>query len=144
MGIKINSRKLLLGLLTKLGVPEESFAATCVLIDKLEKVPLEAIQNDLNSLGLTTAIITDLVQSLSMRDISSFEEKLGQDHEGVQDLKRVFQLAEAYGFKDWLVFDPTVVRGLSYYTGIVFEGFDRKVFTVCCASHSVDCLTCVG
>ena len=127
MGIKINSRKLLLGLMVKLGVAEENFAATCVLIDKLEKVPLEAIQNDLNALGLTPEIIMDLVHSLSLRDISSFEEKLGSDHEGVRDLKRVFQLAEAYGFQDWLVFDPTVVRGLSYYTGIVFEGFDRKV-----------------
>lgn len=126
MGIKINSRKILLGLLTKLGVPEDNFAATCVLIDKLEKVPLEAVQSELNSLGLTPEIVNDLVQSLAMRDVPSFEEKLGADHEGVQDLKRVFELAEAYGFRDWLVFDPTVVRGLSYYTGIVFEGFDRK------------------
>ena len=30
-----------------------------------------------------------------------------------------------YGFADWLVFDATVVRGLAYYTGVVFEAFDR-------------------
>jgi histidyl-tRNA synthetase len=130
VGIKINSRKLLAGLTAKLGVAEENFAATCVLVDKLEKVPLDAIQNDLNALGLTNEIITELVNALQTKDIAGFEEKLGADHEGVKDLKRVFELAEAYGFKDWLVFDPTVVRGLSYYTGIVFEGFDRKVCSI--------------
>ena len=40
---------------------------------------------------------------------------------------KLFELSKAYGFFDWLVFDPFVVRGLSYYTGIVFEGFDRQV-----------------
>lgn len=34
--------------------------------------------------------------------------------------------AESYGFRDWLVFDASVVRGLAYYTGVVFEGFDRS------------------
>ena len=33
--------------------------------------------------------------------------------------------AKAYGFEDFLVFDASVVRGLAYYTGIVFECFDR-------------------
>ena len=38
----------------------------------------------------------------------------------------LFEIAEAYGYGDWLYFDASVVRGLAYYTGIVFEGFDRK------------------
>jgi len=36
------------------------------------------------------------------------------------------EYAKTYGFADWLVFDASVVRGLAYYTGIVFEAFDRK------------------
>lgn len=127
VGIKINSRKLLSGLMSSLGVTEDKFAATCVLVDKLEKVPLDAIQNDLNALGLTNEVVTELVASLQSKDIASFEAKLGANHEGVTDLKRLFELADAYGYADWLVFDPTVVRGLSYYTGVVFEGFDKKV-----------------
>jgi histidyl-tRNA synthetase len=39
-----------------------------------------------------------------------------------------------YGFADWLVFDATVVRGLAYYTGIVFEAFDRGA-SLRCAPH---------
>eukprot|EP01036_Dinobryon_divergens_P057926 gene57926-77301_t len=41
-------------------------------------------------------------------------------------MNKLFKLAQSYGYDDWLVFDPSVVRGLSYYTGVVFEGFDRK------------------
>jgi len=39
----------------------------------------------------------------------------------------------AYGFADWLVFDATVVRGLAYYTGVVFEAFDRGASLRCAA-----------
>ena len=37
------------------------------------------------------------------------------------DLKQLFSLAEKYGYADWIQFDASVVRGLAYYTGIVFE-----------------------
>ena len=48
--------------------------------------------------------------------------------QGVQDILKLQQLlCEGYGLSsDWLQFDASVVRGLSYYTGIVFEGFDRE------------------
>merc|ERR1719498_630110 len=44
----------------------------------------------------------------------------------MREMNELFALAEAYGFGDWILFDASVVRGLAYYTGIVFEGFDRK------------------
>ena len=43
---------------------------------------------------------------------------LGPDSPAVQDLRRLFSLAAGYGYTDWLVFDPSVVRGLAYYTGV--------------------------
>ena len=58
--------------------------------------------------------------------MSKFGEKLGSSSEGVQDIQRLFELAEDYGIRDWLEFDASVVRGLSYYTGVVFEGFDKS------------------
>ena len=126
VGIKINSRKILTGLMTQLGIPEEKWAPTCVLIDKLEKVPLDSIMDELNTLGLSRASVEDLVKSLQWKDLALFAEKLGPESEGVADLRKVFELAESYGMADWLVFDASVVRGLAYYTGIVFEGFDRS------------------
>lgn len=48
-------------------------------------------------------------------------EKLGPAGEAVSDLKRLFSLADKFGFSEWIQFDASVVRGLAYYTGIVFE-----------------------
>lgn len=46
--------------------------------------------------------------------------------EGIEELTDLFSMAESYGFSDFLIFDASVVRGLAYYTGVVFECFDRK------------------
>lgn len=46
---------------------------------------------------------------------------MGEAAEAVAELQQLFALAEAYGFRDWLLFDASVVRGLAYYTGTVFE-----------------------
>jgi histidyl-tRNA synthetase len=58
---------------------------------------------------------------------------LGSDVEAVADLKKLFSFAEQYGYADWICFDASVVRGLAYYTGIVFEAFDRdgKLRAIC-------------
>ena len=56
----------------------------------------------------------------------SLREALGDDSPAVKELERLWELAKAYGYEDWLVLDLSVVRGLAYYTGIVFEGFDRS------------------
>lgn len=56
-------------------------------------------------------------------DISGFAYAavLGSDVEAIADLKKLFSLAEHYGYSQWITFDASVVRGLAYYTGIVFE-----------------------
>lgn len=48
-------------------------------------------------------------------------EILGSAGEAISDLKLLFSLAEKFGYADWIQFDASVVRGLAYYTGIVFE-----------------------
>ena len=58
--------------------------------------------------------------------MDDLEAILGENNEAILELKKLFQLAEAYGYADWLVFDASVVRGLAYYTGTVFEAFDRE------------------
>jgi histidyl-tRNA synthetase len=54
------------------------------------------------------------------------ESKMIMNSNSINELKMLWELAYAYGYDDWLKFDITVVRGLSYYTGIVFEAFDTK------------------
>lgn len=126
VGIKVNSRNVIGEVLTELGVPEEKFAATCVLVDKLEKVPLDAIQGELVELGLERSMIEKLTDVLTNKSIESISAVLPDDSKAVQELTKLFELCDAYGIGDWVMFDASVVRGLAYYTGVVFEAFDRK------------------
>lgn len=126
VGIKVNSRLVIAEVLTELGIPEEKFAATCVLIDKLEKVPLDAIQGDLEELGLDRSVVKKLTDVLTNNSIEGLEATLGPDSEAIKELNKLMTLCEAYGIGDWILIDASVIRGLAYYTGIVFEAFDRR------------------
>jgi histidyl-tRNA synthetase len=126
VGIKVNSRMVIGEVLTELGIPEEKFAATCVLVDKLEKLPLDAIQGDLEELGLDRSVVERLTEVLTNTSIESIRNVLGEESVAVQQLEQLIELCKAYGIENWILFDASVVRGLAYYTGVVFEAFDRK------------------
>lgn len=126
VGIKVSSRGVLAEVLAALDVPDAKFSATCVLVDKLEKVPLEAIQGDLTALGLEESVVRRLLDVVQSRDFPSLETAIGAKSTALAQLRQLFEYARAYNFEEWLVLDASVVRGLAYYTGIVFEAFDRK------------------
>lgn len=125
VGIKVSSRKVLQAVLRRFEVPDDSFAPVCVVVDKIEKLPREKVVEELAALGVKEAAIDGILDAMAMNSIEQLESLLGSDADAVADLKLLFSHAEAYGYRDWLVFDASVVRGLSYYTGVVFEGFDR-------------------
>mmetsp|Transcript_32768 Transcript_32768/g.74931 ORF Transcript_32768/g.74931 Transcript_32768/m.74931 type:complete len:485 (+) Transcript_32768:51-1505(+) len=125
--IRVNSRKVLAALLKKAGVPDDSFAETCVIVDKLDKLTADEVLKELKEkVGLSAEVGQTIIKATSAKTIDEFA-SLAQvgDSEDVQELQRLFTLAEDYGFADWLQFDASVVRGLAYYTGVVFEGVDR-------------------
>lgn len=126
VGIKVSTRAVLSELLSSLGLPEEQFASTCVLIDKLDKLPEEEVRTALLEQGLSDDAVTVLLSTLQLTDFEELEKAMGADSPALCQLKQLFELARAYGLHDWLVLDLSVVRGLAYYTGVVFEGFDRS------------------
>ncbi|CAI0407690.1 unnamed protein product [Linum tenue] len=133
VGFKISSRKVVLQeLLRRYSISENAFGKVCVIIDKIEKMPIEEIKKDLSSVGLSEEVINELLQVLSVKSLTQLEDILGSG-EAIADLKHLFSLAEKFGYSDWIQFDASVVRGLAYYTGIVFEGFDRagKLRAIC-------------
>jgi histidyl-tRNA synthetase len=125
IGIKVSSRKVLQSILAREGVTDELFPAVCVIVDKLEKLPREAIEKELAALGLSQRVLERILQSLALRDLDALREQLGDDHPAYLELKQLFALAEQYGYVSWLRFDASIVRGLAYYTGVIFEAFDR-------------------
>jgi histidyl-tRNA synthetase len=90
------------------------------------QVPLDAIQGDLEELGLNREIVEKLTTVLTNNSVEAIAEVLGPDSEAVKEIEKLMSLAKDYGISDWIIFDASVVRGLAYYTGLVFEAFDRK------------------
>lgn len=126
--IKVNSRKVLNAAMINAGVPNESFAPATVIVDKLDKIGagpcVDLLQTEL---GLPADVASRVVEATGAETLQKFAEIAGmpKDSPEVAELAMLFDLAEGYGYADWLVFDASVVRGLAYYTGIVFEANDR-------------------
>ncbi|PKU74160.1 Histidine--tRNA ligase [Dendrobium catenatum] len=126
VGIRISSRKVLQAVLQLHSIPEHLFAEVCVIVDKMGKVSRDVIENELMTAGVSIEAVKGIIEVLSLKSLSKLEEVLGSEDEAVTDLKSLFLLAEHYGYIQWINFDASVVRGLAYYTGIVFEAFDRE------------------
>ena len=123
--IRISSRKVLEEVLGSLAIEGEIFAQTCVIVDKMDKLPEDVIQGQLSDLGLSSDSISTILSVLGITDLDSLSSALNSDSEALIELQSLFSLCESYGISDWVSFDASVVRGLAYYTGPVFEAHDR-------------------
>jgi histidyl-tRNA synthetase len=122
--IRVNNRALLSELLAKSGIAAEHHAAVFLALDKRGKIPDEEIANLLKTEGLDDASVKKTFELLAVQTLDQAAALAGPDSKAVATLRELFALAGIYGIADRLVFDIGVIRGLSYYTGIVFEAFD--------------------
>ncbi len=115
----------------------EAFAPLCVVIDKLDKIGADAVVEQLctpgGPVGLPEREARRVVEWLGVRDAETAAAGLPADSPARRDLLRLFELLDAYGLSDRVDFDASIVRGLAYYTGVVFEAFDagRKLRAIC-------------
>jgi len=122
--IKINSRKILGALLSDMKI-NELFLPVCIILDKLDKIGKEEVSKELIKLGIDNNSVSRIIEIISIKDIKKIQKYISNE-EAVRDILDLYELLKAYDILDWIEFDPSIVRGLSYYTGIVFEGYDRK------------------
>lgn len=128
--IKINNRKILTGLSEAVGEPGRE-ADLCVAIDKLDKIGWERVKAELEQRGFQYGAsgklepIINRQFSTNREGISFFESFLTDSEagtKGLEELAEVFSILEAMGgTQDNIRFDPMLARGLSYYTGAIFE-----------------------
>jgi histidyl-tRNA synthetase len=137
--VQLNSRALLEETL-RAGVLREReavFEPLCVIIDKLGKIGSDAVVEQLvdpaGPVALSPAEARDVVALLGVRSLDEAAAAAPPGSKAVADLHRLYDLLAAHGVADRVDFDASVVRGLAYYTGIVFEAFDaeRKLRAVC-------------
>ena len=134
VGIKVNSRAVLEDLLAKYGIRKNQldadggdvFAKACVIIDKLDKIGGEAVTELLGGINVSAESSKAILQALEAPSIEALEAQVGSGSAALEEVKQLFALAKDYGIADYLIFDASVVRGLAYYTGIVWEAFDRR------------------
>jgi histidyl-tRNA synthetase len=127
---RVSDRRLLTAILEALGVPHDAVPAAFGLIDKIERMPAEAARQKLrDEAGLDEAACNRLLGLLGRTDVEALATEFAA-HPGVLDalqpLRDYVAALDAMGLGNFVELDLTIVRGLAYYTGIVFELFDRK------------------
>ena len=123
--IRVNSRKVLEEVLGSLGLEGDIFAQTCIIVDKMDKLSSDVIKEQLSGLGHNPNTISTIQSVLSIKSMSDLKGALQEDSMAVSELETLFESIGAYGIQDWIEFDASIVRGLAYYTGSVFEVHDR-------------------
>ena len=116
----INDRRILNAILSQINVPQVLHSEVMVIMDKRDKIPPEALSKMLEAMRMTTKQVGQLNEYLSKSDLEELRENL-KNTEGIEELQHLMKLMETAGYKNYLQFDISIVRGLSYYTGAVFE-----------------------
>jgi len=124
--IRISSRKVLEEVLGSLDVEGDLFAQTCIVVDKMDKLSSEVIKEQLSDLGHSNKVISKIQTILGIKDMESLKKSLDNNSSAISELNILFDLIESYGMSEWVEFDASIVRGLAYYTGSVFEAHDRE------------------
>jgi histidyl-tRNA synthetase len=125
VSIKMNNRKLLEALSIYAGCPDQLMEIT-VAIDKLDKIGAEGVNDELQKLSLTVDQISKINEILHCKDLSTLSTKLSNNtvgEKGIEELTYIFSK-----IKDAKVsFDITLARGLTYYTGTIWEVLANNV-----------------
>ncbi len=128
--VKINNRKLLTGMGQYSGVPDAQLGDLYRSVDKFDKIGAEGVQKELLTRGVDTEAVTrmmDLIQARQegLENLDYLQSMMGHipaAAEGIRELRELAgYLSDAYVSMENYEFDFTMVRGLGYYTGPIFE-----------------------
>jgi histidyl-tRNA synthetase len=129
--LRVNHRRLLEETArARLGGRDDAFQPLCIVLDKLDKIGADAVVEQLadpaGPVGLSRPVAAELVASLAARGLPEAARLAAPGSPALAELERLFDLLDAYGLADRVDYDASVVRGLAYYTGIVFEARDAS------------------
>ena len=141
---RVSDRRLLQAMLAHEGVSEESLASVYGVIDKRGREPAEVSREKLVEAVGSADVAARIDDMLGISTIGELERRYGGEgvvQEHVVRMKEYLGHVDALGFADWIRLDLSIVRGLAYYTGIVFELFDTAgEFRAICGGGRYDTL----
>jgi histidyl-tRNA synthetase len=125
--IQINNRKLLNGILMAMKVNDEQLNDTILILDKVEKIGIIAVSQQLAELGLNTRVVSEIAELYQNKAsiIGSLDKKYsnGMLWQGLDELKELQGYLTSLNIDDQVELNPFLARGLNIYTGTVFEVF---------------------
>lgn len=124
--IHFNSRVLLAELLLKADVPAQNHAAVFLALDKRGKIPDNEIVLLLEQAGLDKTTVEQVFRLMALDTLEETRSYLAAETPGLKAIAELPQRLAAYGLDKYLRFNVGVVRGLGYYTGLVFEAYDSE------------------
>jgi histidyl-tRNA synthetase len=120
--IQVNNRKILAGIAEVAGLTD--MTAMTVAIDKLDKVGADGVRNELAKAELPETAIATILNCLTINNLVAMREALATSEigtKGIEELEEVLRRSRIIAPENTLLFDPTLARGLSYYTGFIVE-----------------------
>ncbi len=124
--VHISNRALLSDLLAHTGISPEHHAALFLVLDKRGKLSDTAIAEMLSEKGFSKDAAIKIFELFEIDNLAAVRRLLGRTTPALEHTAAVFEGLTAYGWQDHVCFDLSIVRGLNYYTGTVFEAFDRN------------------
>ncbi|HUQ19023.1 MAG TPA: histidine--tRNA ligase [Gemmatimonadaceae bacterium] len=124
---RVSDRRLLDALLIHAGATEEMLAHVYAVIDKRGREPANVSREKLEAAVGNAEIADRIEQIFDCKDIADLNQKYGEVAAAAEHIERMrmyLVYVGALGFGEWVQIDLSIVRGLAYYTGIVFELFD--------------------
>ncbi|MBQ9854392.1 MAG: histidine--tRNA ligase [Bacilli bacterium] len=131
--IKWNNRKLMSSLINYVGIPLDKVELAIGIIDKLEKISKDEIVKEFDNIGISNDIVDKLFDLFS-RDINYYNTLDIQNElftEGLREVNEISNKLTKLGIISKTKFTPSLARGLSIYTGTVFEFFDVEKRLTC-------------
>ncbi|HEU5261617.1 MAG TPA: histidine--tRNA ligase [Gemmatimonadales bacterium] len=124
--LRVSDRRVLRALLLGHGLSERDLPAAYAAIDKSEREPRDALAQRLKREGVTGKAVEAVFDVAQLKGLQAVERALAgvQTAAAGEPLAEALRALEAMGLCDFVEVDLTIVRGLAYYTGIVFELFD--------------------
>ena len=122
--IKVNNRKLLNGMGVYAGIPDSQLGDLYRSIDKYDKVGADGVEKELAARGIANEVITRMMNLIhgDLQYAASTMQDIPEAHEGIGELMNLEEQLQALGVPDTRYHvDFTMVRGLGYYTGPIFE-----------------------
>ncbi len=129
--VRINDRRILKAMASYSGFPQEQYDLIFIILDKMDKIGIDGVAEELRESGFADAAVQKymelfrvLQEDAGEEAVSELKERLGDflPAEAAENLIMIIKsVKETMSGQFRIVFDPTLVRGMSYYTGTIFE-----------------------